>query len=197
MTRYEFLKSAGFTGASLMALLSCVKNEDTYVEALVQNPDGTTGATTSTTTGTTGTTTGTTGTSTGTTGTTMGTTTGTVAATNANKTMFVPTADLAKLSAKVKIDLTSATYTNLNKLGGYVIVSNSYVVALSKAGNFIAATVTCSHEPRNRIVLSNEEWYCTDHGARFSLNGSGLNSRGSRGLTVYRTATDGNTLIIY
>jgi nitrite reductase/ring-hydroxylating ferredoxin subunit len=32
MTRYEFLKSMGFTGAALMAALtSCVKPEDTYV----------------------------------------------------------------------------------------------------------------------------------------------------------------------
>ena len=32
MTRYEFLKSLGFTGAALMAALtSCVKEEDTYV----------------------------------------------------------------------------------------------------------------------------------------------------------------------
>lgn len=32
MTRYEFLKSLGFTGAALMAALtSCIKEEDTYV----------------------------------------------------------------------------------------------------------------------------------------------------------------------
>ncbi len=32
MTRYEFLKSMGFTGAALMAALtSCVKQEDTYI----------------------------------------------------------------------------------------------------------------------------------------------------------------------
>jgi nitrite reductase/ring-hydroxylating ferredoxin subunit len=32
MTRYEFLKSMGFTGAALMAALtSCVKPEDTYI----------------------------------------------------------------------------------------------------------------------------------------------------------------------
>lgn len=32
MTRYEFLKSMGFTGAALMAALtSCIKQEDTYI----------------------------------------------------------------------------------------------------------------------------------------------------------------------
>lgn len=191
MTRYEFLKAAGFSGASLMALLSCVKTEDSYVEALVQNPDGSTGTNATTTTGTTA------GTNTGA-GTTTGTgTTTTVAASKADSSVFISTEALNKISAKIKIDLKSSTYSKLNTLGGYLVVSNAYVVALSKTGKFIAATVTCSHEPKKRIVYSNEEWYCTDHGARFSLAGKGLNSNGSKGLTIYKTATDGNTLIIY
>ena len=191
MTRYEFLKAAGFSGASLMALLSCVKTEDSYVEALVQNPDGSTGTNATTTTGTTAGTNTSAGTTTGT-----GTTT-TVAATKADSSAFISTEALSKISAKITIDLKSATYSKLNTLSGYLVVSNTYVVALSKTGRFIAATVTCSHEPKKRIVYSNEEWYCTDHGARFSLAGKGLNSNGSKGLTIYKTATDGNTLIIY
>jgi hypothetical protein len=178
MTRYEFLKSAGFTGASLMALLSCVKTDDSYVEALVQNPDGTTSTGNSGATGTTG-------------------TAGTGAVTTADKSFFVSNEALNKLTAKVKIDLSSATYSRLKTVGGYVIVSNTYVVALSKTGKFIAAKVTCSHEPKKRIVYSNEEWYCTEHGAKFSLAGKGLNSNGRKGLIIYNTATDGNTLIIY
>ncbi|MBP8156343.1 MAG: (2Fe-2S)-binding protein [Leadbetterella sp.] len=192
MTRYQFLKSAGFAGGSLMALLSCVKTDDSYVEALVQNPDGTTGETATTETGnTTGT-----GTTTGT-DTTTGTTTTKVAATKADSTKFITTDALSKITAKIKIDLTSSTYAKLNTLGGYLVLSSTYVIALSKTGKFIAATVTCSHEPKKRVIYSNEEWYCTDHGARFSLTGSGLNSKGSKGLTIYKTATDGNTLIIY
>lgn len=184
MTRYEFLKSAGFTGASLMALLSCVKTDDSYVEALVQSPDGATTATGTTGTTTTGTTTGT------------GTTTS-VAATTADKTQFITTEELSKITAKLKIDLSSSAYSKLKTLGAYLVVSSTYVVALSKTGKYIAATVTCSHEPKKRIIYSNEEWFCTDHGARFSLAGKGLNSNGSKGLTIYKTATDGNTLVIY
>jgi hypothetical protein len=67
------LKSAGFSGAALMALLtSCVREDDKYVNALTLAPNGSTTGTTTTgiTTGTaTGTTTGSTiGTATGTTG---------------------------------------------------------------------------------------------------------------------------------
>ena len=193
MTRYEFLKAVGFSGASLMALLSCVKTDDSYVEALVQNPDGTTGTTSAT-----GTSSGTTTSTTSGSGTTTSTgTTTTVAATKADSSVFISTEALSKITPKITIDLKSTTYSKLNTLGGYLVVSNTYVIALSKTGKFIAATVTCSHEPKKRIVYSNEEWYCTDHGARFSLAGKGLNSNGSKGLTIYKTATDGNTLVIY
>jgi nitrite reductase/ring-hydroxylating ferredoxin subunit len=173
MTRYEFLKSAGFSGGALMALLaSCVKESDKYVEALTVAADGTT------TTGTT------------TTGTTTGTTTSSV-------TGVITTEELNKItSTKLKIDLTSTTYTKLKTVGGYMIISN-IVVALSKANTYVAATVTCSHEPKKQMIYSNNEWYCTAHGARFSLAGAGLNGNGRAGLSVYKVATDGKTLVVY
>jgi nitrite reductase/ring-hydroxylating ferredoxin subunit len=182
MTRYEFLKSAGFSGGALMALLtSCVRESDKYVDALTVAADGTTPGTTTTGTTTTGTTTGTT---------TTGTTTSSVVGT-------ITTEELNKItSTKLKIDLTSSTYAKLKAVGGYMVVSG-IVVALSKANTYVAATVTCSHEPKNRIIYSNNEWYCTDHGARFSLTGAGLNSNGKKGLAVYKVATDGKTLVVY
>jgi Rieske Fe-S protein len=188
MTRYEFLKSAGFSGAALMALLtSCVREDDKYVNALTVAPDGSTTGTTTTGTTTTGTTT----TGTTTTGTTTtGTTTTSVAG-------VITTEELNKItSTKLKIDLTSSTYAKLKTVGGYMIISN-IVVALSKANTYVAATVVCSHEPKKQVVYSNNEWYCTAHGARFSLAGAGLNGNGRSGLSVYKVATDGKTLVVY
>lgn len=195
MTRYEFLKSAGFSGGALMALLaSCVRESDKYVEALTVAADGTTGTTGTTTTGTTTTGTTTTGTTTTGTTTTGTTTTGT---TTSNVTGVITTEELNKItSTKLKIDLTSSTYTKLKTIGGYMIVSN-IVVALSKANTYVAATVTCSHEPKKQMIYSNNEWYCTAHGARFSLAGAGLNNNGRAGLAVYKVATDGKTLVVY
>lgn len=169
MTRYEFLKSAGFSGAALMALLtSCVREDDKYVNALTVSPDGTTGTATGTTTGTTTTVSG-----------------------------VITTEELNKITSTIaKIDLTSTTYAKLKTIGAYVIVNN-IVIALSKSNTYVAATVTCSHEPKKRIVYSNNEWYCTDHGARFSLTGAGLNANGRAGLAVYKVATDGKTLVVY
>jgi len=182
MTRYEFLKSAGFSGAALMALLtSCVREDDKYVNALTVAPYGsTTGTTTSGIT----------------TGTTTGTNNGTTTATS-NVSGIITTEELNKItSTKLKIDLTSKTYANLQIAGGYMIISN-IVIALSKTNTYIAATVTCSHEPKKQMIYYNNEWYCTAHGARFSLTGAGLNSNGRAGLSVYKVATDGKTLVVY
>lgn len=182
MTRYEFLKKSGFTGGALMALLSCVKENDKYVKALTKSPEV---ALTDTTKA-------------AGTGSTTTPIASDIVATKANAKLFITTAELGKITGtKAKIDLAVSTYANLNKLGGYVILNSAYVVALSKTGAFIAATVTCSHEPKKRVIYSNEEWYCTDHGARFSLNGAGLNNNGRKGLTIYKVATDGKTLVIY
>jgi Rieske Fe-S protein len=188
MTRYEFLKSAGFSGGALMALLtSCVKEDDKYVNALTVSPDG---STTGTTTGTT---------TTGTTGTTGTTTTGTTTTgtTTTSVSGVITTEELNKItSTKLKIDLTLATYAKLKTAGGYMVIG-SYVVALSKANTYIAATITCSHEPKKQMIYSNNEWYCTAHGARFSLAGAGLNTNGKKGLAVYKVVTDGKTLVVY
>ncbi len=182
MTRYEFLKSMGFSGAALMALLtSCVKESDKYVEANTIVPDNT-----STNSGSSG------GSASG-----SGSTSG--GNSNSNISGLVSTDELNKITnIKAKLDLTSSTYSKLSTIGNYVII-NGIVVALSKSNTYIAATVTCSHEPKKQVIYdkNNNEWYCTAHAARFSVTGSGLNSKGSRGLAVYKVATDGKTLVVY
>ena len=167
-SRYQFLKSMGFKGAALMALMtSCIREEDTYVEALSVNPNASSG----------------TGTGTGS-NPSPGSTTG---STNDN--------DLTTITNRLlTIDL--ITSTALKTVGGYLIQSG-IVVAQSSAGVYVAATQTCSHEPKKKIIFNKTEYYCTDHGARFDLTGKGLNSFGSKGLTVYKTATDGKTLVVY
>ncbi len=169
MTRYEFLKSMGFKGAALMAVMtSCIREEDTYVEALTEKPTSTTTTTPVTTTPSTGT-----GTSTGT------------------------TTDLSTIkNPLLTLDLTATANAALKTVGGY-LVKSGIVVAQSSTGVYVAATQTCSHEPKKQVIFNKTEYYCTAHGARFNLTGKGLNSFGSKGLTVYKTATDGKTLVVY
>ncbi|WP_332367865.1 Rieske (2Fe-2S) protein [Spirosoma telluris] len=70
-------------------------------------------------------------------------------------------------------------------------------MATVSAGTYVAVTQTCSHEPKKAIIFNKTEFYCTQHGARFDLTGKGKNSFGSGGLTVYKVATDGKTLVVY
>jgi nitrite reductase/ring-hydroxylating ferredoxin subunit len=177
MTRYDFLKSMGFTGASLMAALtSCVRDEDTVVNALTipgtQSTTVTTPATSTATSPASGTTTPTSATSSG----------GTDLSTIKNKLLT--------------IDLGSSAATALKTVGGY-LAQSGIVVAQVSTGVYVAVTQTCSHEPKKAIIFNKTEFYCTQHGARFDLTGKGKNSFGSRGLTVYKVATDGTTLVVY
>lgn len=92
------------------------------------------------------------------------------------------------------LDLTDSAFANLKKEGGYIIKSG--IVVARYNGNYIAATLTCSHEGRQQIIFQNNQWYCTAHGAKYDTSGKGLNSEGRAGLTVYHTALSGNTLTI-
>jgi len=96
------------------------------------------------------------------------------------------------------LDLNAAANASLANNGGYVI-SNGCVVAKTTTGNYVAATVVCSHEGKTQVYYNstNNEFNCSAHGARFSLTGSGLNGNGSSGLTVYKTQLTGNSLRVY
>lgn len=94
----------------------------------------------------------------------------------------------------ITIDLTATANAKLKTAGGYII--NNGVVIANYNGNYIAATLTCSHEGEKQITFKSNEWYCTAHGARYSPTGTGLNSEGRNGLTTYKTSLSGNTLTI-
>jgi nitrite reductase/ring-hydroxylating ferredoxin subunit len=107
------------------------------------------------------------------------------------------TSELDKITNPlVKIDISSTSTSSLKKVGGYVI-SNNIVVAQVSAGTFAAVTNLCSHEPKRKVIFSQGEFYCTDHGARFDLTGKGLNANGSKGITAYKVATDGKLVVVY
>lgn len=98
------------------------------------------------------------------------------------------------LANAITVDLTSAANAALLKVGGYVVTNN--VVVANTAKGYVAVTVVCSHEGQKKVLLRNDEFYCTAHGARYDLSGKGLNSEGSRGLTTYTVTKSGNLLTI-
>ena len=94
------------------------------------------------------------------------------------------------------IDLTQSAYATLATNGNYVI-KDKVVIAKDVDGNFVAATQLCSHEGKYEIILKDNEWFCTDHDARFSLSGNGLNDKGNKNLTIYQTELNGDLLRIF
>lgn len=166
MTRYEFLKSMGFTGAALMAALtSCVKESDTFFPApkigadgvLVEPPSSTPVAT--------------------------------VPATSIT--------DISKITNSLaKVDISATSSSRLKTVGGYVIVNN-IVIAQVSAGAYVAVSNLCPHESRRQVIFSGGEFYCTAHGATFSLSGKPINQISRTAITAYQVATDGKTVVVY
>ncbi|ERM81649.1 hypothetical protein P872_19710 [Rhodonellum psychrophilum GCM71 = DSM 17998] len=87
---------------------------------------------------------------------------------------------------------------NLQSKGGFMVISN-VLVARTVQGEYVAATVICSHEQQKKVVYdkAGNNFHCTAHDARFDVNGGGLNAKGSKNLTVYHTALSGSTLRVF
>lgn len=95
------------------------------------------------------------------------------------------------------LDLSLEENVPLRTNGGYVIV-DGIVIARSISGEYLAATVTCSHNAFDQIIYEDGEWLCTRHGARFDEAGEGLNAFGSKGLAIFNTTEiDANTLRVF
>ncbi|MEZ4887651.1 MAG: Rieske 2Fe-2S domain-containing protein [Chitinophagales bacterium] len=93
------------------------------------------------------------------------------------------------------LDLDDPSYSKLKTNGNYIVV-NDTVVARTVDGDYVAATVICSHEQKKRVTYqkSSNEFLCTEHSARFDLSGKGLNNDGRKGLTIFQTTLNGNLL---
>jgi len=194
-SRYEFLKTIGFKGSALMAVLgSCTTKTDSVLNSLIVNKKGEIVA--------------------GLdslkaapipvlsinnpAGGSSGITSGSGSGATTNLSGIVTTTELNTITDFiVKVDLTGTSASTLKNQGGFIIANGTVVIASLGSGQFVAAQNLCTHQPRQRIIYNQNEFYCTDHGARFTINGQGLNSLGSRGLTIYRTANDGKTLVVF
>ena len=82
---------------------------------------------------------------------------------------------------------------------GTFIIKNKVVVANNIDGQYIAATVTCSHENLDQIKYDKftDNWECTAHGARYTQDGEGLNANGAGGLTTFNVTQDGDILRVF
>ena len=107
-----------------------------------------------------------------------------------------PTGPTGSTGVDFSLNLSDPTYAKLLNAGGYVIV-NKIVVARVSADTFAAVTQVCSHENRSKMIYRNDEFYCTEHGARYTLAGVGLNSEGKKGIKAYNAELAGNSLRVF
>jgi nitrite reductase/ring-hydroxylating ferredoxin subunit len=105
------------------------------------------------------------------------------------------TADAA-IEVDFILDLDATENESLNTNGGFLI-KDQVVIVKADDGNYYAATQNCSHENKLKIIFRNNEYYCTDHGAKFDLSGDGLNDKGQKGITIYQTTLSGSQLRIF
>lgn len=97
----------------------------------------------------------------------------------------------------LSIDLNDSANANLLQDGGYIIVEE-VVVARTSSGDYVAATQMCSHEGFKQVYFNNDdEFQCSRHGARYDLEGEGLNANGAGGLTIYQTELNGDILRVF
>lgn len=95
------------------------------------------------------------------------------------------------------IDLTSSTASALNK-DGY-IYQGSMIVARVNGGGYVALSRACTHQGTDVVYrASQNDFYCSNHGSRFSTAGAVQVGPATQALTLYKTAVsaDGKTLTI-
>jgi nitrite reductase/ring-hydroxylating ferredoxin subunit len=196
-SRYEFLKKMGFQGGALMAILaSCTHQDDAILQSLIDNKNGDPVASLDSTNKTSVSSSASTPTNPVTSTPSGGTTTGGTTSSSL-PVGKVSTADLALIKNPVlRVDLAATNAKNLTTEGGYVILSN-IVIGRTASGDYVAGSNLCTHEPKRRVIFNKTEFFCTDHGARFSLTGQNLNTVARTPLQVFKTANDGATLLIY
>ena len=101
-------------------------------------------------------------------------------------------------SVDFTLNLDDAANAPLKANGGYIVI-NDTLVARTTAGALVAATVVCSHEQEKKVTYrpSSNSFFCTAHSAEFDLMGKGLNTNGSKGLTIFQTTLTGSSLRVF
>ena len=105
-------------------------------------------------------------------------------------------ADTAKGAIDFTLDLTDVNYKTLTTIGNYVYVNN-IVVARINGGNYVALSKVCTHEGTTiEYRLGEDDFYCPNHGSRYTDTGSVKNGPSTKAVQQFKTtpSTDGKQL---
>jgi cytochrome b6-f complex iron-sulfur subunit len=98
------------------------------------------------------------------------------------------------INADFTVDTSSGSLSNN---GGY-LEKDGVIVARTIAGDFIAVSVSCTHEGTSvNYNVSSNNFICPNHGAKFDSNGTVTQGPANKNLTKYNTALTGATLRVY
>ena len=96
------------------------------------------------------------------------------------------------------LNLNDAANAALKTNGNY-IVANDVVVARTTSGEYVAATVVCSHQQLKQVIYdpAANNYVCTHQGSRFNLQGGVVNGPAATSIAVYKTTIIGTSLRVY
>lgn len=98
--------------------------------------------------------------------------------------------------SKITIDLTSATYSALNTVGGYKVVQ-AIIVANTGNNTFVAVDSACTHNGCGvEYNNTSANFVCPCHGSVFSKTGSVVNGPATTALKSYQISRTGDILTI-
>ncbi len=101
-------------------------------------------------------------------------------------------------AAPTNVDFTIDVSTGaLSRNGGYLI-KNGVIVARTVSGSFLAVSAACTHQGQTlEYIGSQNDFYCSRHGATFSAVGTATKGPASQSLAHYNTALTGTSLRVY
>jgi cytochrome b6-f complex iron-sulfur subunit len=97
------------------------------------------------------------------------------------------------------LDLTLMENAALLTDGGFIYKSGVIVVCLSAStGNYTAVSQAYTHQGTTLVYQpANGNFYCSNHGSRFSVTGTVINGPASRALRKYNTVLVGANLRVF
>lgn len=96
-----------------------------------------------------------------------------------------------------KLDLTTADYSKLKTEGGFVY-KDKLIIANVKGGRYVALSKACTHQGTDvQYRLTQDDFWCSNHGSEFNLDGTVKKDPASASLKIYKTELNGELLRVY
>ncbi|SIS77821.1 QcrA and Rieske domain-containing protein [Belliella pelovolcani] len=98
-------------------------------------------------------------------------------------------------SDTVVIDLSQAS--SLNNEGGWILITSAQMLVVNTGSGFNSLTSVCTHSGCDRNwSINNNQFVCSCHGSRFTLDGNVVTGPANRPLQAFSNSRSGDILTI-